>query len=50
MVKGSGQKKRYPRELLRDVAWSFIAPSFRSRSRFGQAVRNYYRQMDWEIH
>jgi hypothetical protein len=52
MAKGSGQKRRYPRELLGGVAWSFTAPSFRSRARFEQAVRGYYRRIglefDWD--
>jgi hypothetical protein len=49
MVKGSGQKKRFPRDFLRDVAWSFTAPTFRSRARFEQAMRTYYREMGWEF-
>ncbi len=45
MVKHSGQKKHYPRELLGEVLWSFTAPSFRSRARFQRAVRAYNRRL-----
>jgi hypothetical protein len=49
MAKGSGQTKRYPRELLGDVLWSFTAPTFRSQARFEEAVRKYNREIDVEL-
>lgn len=49
MAKRSGQTKRYPRDLLDEVLWSFTPPTFRSRARFEEAVRDYHRQIDVEL-
>jgi hypothetical protein len=49
MAKARGQPARYPQELLDDVHWCFRRPTFRSRARFEQACRHYYRAMGWEF-
>jgi hypothetical protein len=49
MAKGAEPAKRYPRDLLGDVAWSFTAPGFRARARFERAVRNYSRRIGREV-
>lgn len=49
MAKTQGRSARYPRELLKDVCWCFSRPKFRSRARFEQACRRYYRQLGWDF-
>ena len=49
MAKARGRPKRYPRDLLDDVAWNFDPPRFRSQARFEEAVRELYRDMGWEF-
>jgi hypothetical protein len=52
MARETGKAKRYPREVMHDVHWSFRGPKFRSRAKFVEAVRQYYEDLgadgDWQ--
>jgi hypothetical protein len=50
MAKRAEGRGRYPRDVMRepDIYWSFTGPTFRSRSRFEEAVRRYHRELGHE--
>jgi hypothetical protein len=46
MASRAERGKPYPDEMMHDVHWSFRGPKYRSRTKFVEAVRQYYRDVE----